>query len=231
MYVAVCEYARSHTKAPKSYIFNRALVAGVLLSILSFNNVIPVYAANQTVEGKLTVTGASALNGNVTIGATTDDSSYSNLQLHGILQANNNYYSPALGAWASANPEVWHSSSIVITNTGIKQDVLPTNTNMHDIISYRGYDPNPNDRETNEIVNLRAWSQASGGTKASLQVYDTYGLGDHGLTSLSLGTNENGKQFASINFTPDADSNNNQIATTAFVKNEVRPDNGNYVMN
>ena len=262
-YVVASELAKSHTKSPKSGVMNRALVAGVLACVLSCSAVMPVYSANQTVDGKLTVTGTSALQGgttigtssananlrvngnetvtgnltvtgtsalkgNVTIGATDSSSSYSRLNLHGILDATNNYYSSAFGAWSPSDSTVWHSRSIYIENTGIRKDVLPTNADMHDIISYRGYSSG-SDSDSNSIVNLRAWNSTNGATRASLQVYDFYGLGDHGLTSFTLGTNADGKRFATINFNPEADSNSNQIATTAFVKNEVRPNDGNYV--
>ena len=44
MYVAVCEFARSHTKAPASGIINRTVVAGVLACVLSCGAVMPVFA-------------------------------------------------------------------------------------------------------------------------------------------------------------------------------------------
>ena len=44
MYVAVCEFAKSHTKASKSGIVSRALVVGVLACVLSCGAVMPVKA-------------------------------------------------------------------------------------------------------------------------------------------------------------------------------------------
>ena len=45
MYVAVCEYAKSHTKAPKSGVMNRAVVAGVLACVMSCSVIISAHAA------------------------------------------------------------------------------------------------------------------------------------------------------------------------------------------
>ena len=48
MYVAVCEFAKSHTKAPGSRAVTRTVVAGVLACVLSCGLVIPGHA--QTVR-------------------------------------------------------------------------------------------------------------------------------------------------------------------------------------
>ena len=45
MYVAVCEFAKSHTKSPSSGAISRTVVAGVLASVLSCGAVFPVFAA------------------------------------------------------------------------------------------------------------------------------------------------------------------------------------------
>ena len=45
MYVAVCEFAKSHTKSPSSGVITRTVVAGVLASVLSCGAVFPVFAA------------------------------------------------------------------------------------------------------------------------------------------------------------------------------------------
>jgi len=63
MYVAVCEFARSHSKAPKSGVFNRALVAGVLAGVLSCGIASPVLAASFSggVHGSLSYWGDDSL--------------------------------------------------------------------------------------------------------------------------------------------------------------------------
>ena len=43
-YVVASELAKSHTKAPKSGVMSRALVAGVLACVLSCGAVMPAYA-------------------------------------------------------------------------------------------------------------------------------------------------------------------------------------------
>ena len=51
MYVAVCEFARSHTKASKSSVIGHILVTGMTITVLSFNAVLSVNAANYEAGG------------------------------------------------------------------------------------------------------------------------------------------------------------------------------------
>ena len=50
-YVVASELAKSHTKAPKSGVMSRALVAGVLACVLSCGAVLPVYADDYYLDG------------------------------------------------------------------------------------------------------------------------------------------------------------------------------------
>ena len=74
-YVVVSELAKTCRKSPAGSSVNRLLAAGVLLCYVR-----PVFAADQTVSGKLTVTSTSALKGTTTVG-TTDANA--NLVVHG----------------------------------------------------------------------------------------------------------------------------------------------------
>ena len=58
MYVAVCEYARAYTKSPTAGGLNRAVVAGVLASVLSCGAVMPVMAAGDATNVSETNTNA-----------------------------------------------------------------------------------------------------------------------------------------------------------------------------
>ena len=58
MYVAVCEYARIRTKSPTAGGLNRAVVAGVLASVLSCGAVMPVMAAGDATNVSETNTNA-----------------------------------------------------------------------------------------------------------------------------------------------------------------------------
>ena len=79
-YVVVSELAKTCRKSPAGSSVNRLLAAGVLLCLLGCSYVRPVFAADQTVSGKLTVTSTSALKGTTTVG-TTDANA--NLVVHG----------------------------------------------------------------------------------------------------------------------------------------------------
>ena len=57
MYVAVSEYAKSHTKSPQSRLIDKTVVAGVLACVISCGAVLPVYAAGT---GSYTANNGSA---------------------------------------------------------------------------------------------------------------------------------------------------------------------------
>lgn len=44
-YVVASELAKSHTKVSKSSVFNRAMVAGILMSVLSYGNAFADYGS------------------------------------------------------------------------------------------------------------------------------------------------------------------------------------------
>ena len=72
-YVVASELAKIHTKAPKSVVVSRSLVAGVLACVLSCGAVLPAFAANYTENGGSVETHsgsgtASASNNNVNAG-------------------------------------------------------------------------------------------------------------------------------------------------------------------
>ena len=72
-WVVVSEITKSKTKAPKSSIFSRTLVAGILTCIINIGLCVPGYAANFTggVSGRLNYSGESGyVNGTVTINDT-----------------------------------------------------------------------------------------------------------------------------------------------------------------
>ena len=49
MYVAVCEFAKSHTKSSKGSVVRKSVTAGLLLSLLTLSN--PLYASIETYNG------------------------------------------------------------------------------------------------------------------------------------------------------------------------------------
>ena len=55
MYIAVCEFAKSHTKSQATGVLPRTLIAGFLAYVLSCGAVIPVWAADKD-----TITSAAA---------------------------------------------------------------------------------------------------------------------------------------------------------------------------
>ena len=62
MYVAVAEYAKSHTKAPKSGIISRTVITGVLATVLGFGMIHPVYALDYPVVTRSYNTGSYDVN-------------------------------------------------------------------------------------------------------------------------------------------------------------------------
>lgn len=231
MYIAVCEFAKSHTKSPKSGVMSRALVAGVLACVLGCGAVMPVYAAAYSAGG-----GTATISTDIAIGGSSKADGHSNSSSNAgeALAIGQNaqalgYFATALGGFTlgQSDGSIVIGDAAAIGNTSSNSAIAIGTTTTAIGQNAMAFGSHTYANGANSVA-LGAWSVANESNVVSFghKADDIYTLHDSGGFHQYTAASNLYRRL--INVADGIDDTD--VATWGQTKVETRPaDNGNYV--